>query len=145
MAKGYPDFYGFSVFSKIGPVIDDTVAPLAVPTDVLTTIHNITGKGQIMGGHLRGADALDDVTTRLVLTIDGDTAIDQTIFRLYYAFAYYQDCGPIYITGINTRTHMIAIAFSRGITFEQSYHFQLFHSEGFARNIYSSIFYTRIL
>ena len=145
MAKGYPDFYGFSVFPKIGPVVDDTVAPLAVPTDVLTTVHNVVGKGEIVGGHLRFMGGVDYITTRLVLIIDGNTAIDQLAYRLWYAYADQPDCGPLFITSINVVTHMLSIAFTRGITFEQSFEVQVFHSEGFNRDVYSSVFYTRIL
>ena len=59
MAKGYPDFYGFSIFPRYGAVMSDQVVALNVADDDRVELHALIGKGRITGGVLRILGALD--------------------------------------------------------------------------------------
>ena len=50
MAKGYPDFYGFSIFPRHGPTYQDLLWNHAVGAGDTDTIHEITSKGRCVGG-----------------------------------------------------------------------------------------------
>ena len=145
MAKGYPDFYGMQTFPKHGPVTDSTVDPLVVASDGDVTIHNIAGKGVIKGGFLRCGGELDGWSTDFILTVDGSTITAITGLQLWGAEVFSADCGAFYLVDYNDPLRVIGLAFSPGITFDSQFLFQIHHREGANRNIYSTLYYTRIL
>ena len=145
MAKGNPDIYGYPQYPKIGPVVDDTVVGFNIPSGVLTTVHNIAGKGVILGGNLSHVLTMDSSVTELVLTIDGAVAMTQSPDLMWRAGARSAESGPIFLTYFNLHFERFSLAFSRGITFEQSYVFQILQTDGLNRDVWSSVFYTRIL
>ena len=71
MARGYPDFFGQSIFPKYGTPIH-VLKPGTVVLDGATEIvFNIIGKGRTYGGWIRwlGVDSVFRAT-RLIVTID---------------------------------------------------------------------------
>ena len=52
MAKGYPDFYGCSIFPRHGPTYQDEQFNFTVEDGDTETIHDLGGKGRIIGGRL---------------------------------------------------------------------------------------------
>jgi len=52
MARGYPDFFGFSVFPQYGPFQVQVAAGVNCPNGATTQVITIAGKGATYGGYL---------------------------------------------------------------------------------------------
>ena len=142
MAKGYPDFFGYPQFPSIGPVVVDYFVSAAVVSGVVTTIHSITTKGQILGGFCRPLGDYTGWPFELTLSIDGETAISFQPSDLYGGRVYDSKIAPIYLIDYADGGVNFTFGFSPGITFVNSYLFTLEHNEGANRTVQSWLYYT---
>jgi len=81
MARGYPDFFGQSIFPKYGLPVHELKPVAVVAAGDTEIIFNVVGKGRTYGGWIRWYGT-DDVfrTTKLIVTID---AVVQTFLTPY--------------------------------------------------------------
>ena len=70
MAKGYPDFFGFSMFPWYGGIIRSAFATTC-PADTVTPIHAIVSKGSIVGGYLQLTGVADITDILIYAWVDG--------------------------------------------------------------------------
>lgn len=72
MAKGFPDYFGQSVWPKYGVVINDNIAGLWINVPGTWIITARLGQGVLSHFELRAAGAVDLVNIELVFTLDGE-------------------------------------------------------------------------
>ena len=145
MAKGYPDFYGFSVFPKWGPVVLDLVDVVICIPGVTTTIHEVAGKGVITGGFCTPIGDFIAAPPVLTLSIDNEPPMLITVLNLWVSEVFSPSVGPIYLSDYRMDGTTMGFCFSPGVTFDESYTFTFLHNEVGNKNVHSLLFYTRIL
>ena len=70
MAKGYPDFFGFSMFPYHGTSFIDSALHVVSPGDIDTLV-SLDFKGIVTGGHLHIQVVASDQLYQVNLTVDG--------------------------------------------------------------------------
>jgi len=91
MARGYPDFFGFSIFPSFGVPTEEVPGPIVIANGDRETIFQSVGKGKSYGGELwwdGNADCLDTVT--LYITMDGVSFAYETV-GVHLAYGFYVD------------------------------------------------------
>lgn len=86
MAKGYPDFFGQSIFLKYGPFKTEW-AEVTVDNVSTADIVSIETKGTIQGGYLFTNDADAGKEDSVILEIDG-IEIVKTAFQYLFLYGY---------------------------------------------------------
>jgi len=88
MARGYPDFFGFSVFPSFGIPTEEDSGFVVIPSGGVPLLIDITGKGRSYGGELF-FDGNEDARKVVmpIVTIDGVIFNDfNTDANLQYAW-----------------------------------------------------------
>ena len=73
MAKGYPDFFGFSIFSQYGSFQMGEYLLAASLANSTTTIFNLEGKGKVYSARLHSNIAVDPSNLAVQVIVDGIT------------------------------------------------------------------------
>ena len=145
MAKGYPDFYGQQTFPKHGPIVNHKFGPANVLGGARVELHNIPGKGLILGGYLHTAVGIDLWQTEGYLTVDGTTLTSLIAEEMLWNKLFSSDAAPFYLTNYDEIAEQADFAFSPGLTFESDFIFEIAHGIVAGIFITSEIYYTRIL
>ena len=78
MARGYPDFFGFSIFPQFGTLTEEDSGLFAIVTGNTQTLFTITQKGKSYGGILRYNGQGDvHLKTQAIVIVDGVTISDE--------------------------------------------------------------------
>jgi len=73
MARGYPDFFGFSIFPQYGTFSLDEALGQVCASGATTEITEVLGKGVTYGGYLHlSFDAEDKETVGVIIEIDSN-------------------------------------------------------------------------
>ena len=72
MARGYPDFFGFSVFPQYGPFTEEHGAPVDILAGNTRDFFELTAKGVIYDGYHRIYSCADPSNILINVTVDGD-------------------------------------------------------------------------
>jgi len=72
MAKGYPDFFGYSIFPQYGApkIYEGSIA--AQPANTWDDLVVINAKGRILSGYFGAYTVGDEANARFKLTVDAD-------------------------------------------------------------------------
>jgi len=120
MPRGYPDYFGQSIFPKYGTItIDDQV--VNCPQGVVTTIHNIEGKGRIYGGAFATGAGTPDTTDELQIIIDGITLFNITMYDFWDIFSPVEDHLPMRFLYYDTGSPKFRLAYIKDFTYEKSF------------------------
>lgn len=83
MARGYPDFFGFSIFPFYGVLYRTPVAAIGPILNVETDLVEITGKGILTAGQITGVDVAINANPWLAIYVDGGEVFATTMEGLY--------------------------------------------------------------
>lgn len=121
MAKGYPDFFGFSVFMQYGSFQRKAEDLNLVEDGDTETVLTISGKGKIYFGQLTlsGIDSPDLVTP--IITIDGSVFSLGTLFYLHSLGDMKGSAFPVSVFVYDAVYNVYALSMEGGITFVDSF------------------------
>lgn len=120
MPRGYPDYFGMSIFPKYGLNSQETGVKACAPG--YTTLFTVSGKGRSSGGTIIIYDDDFSVSDQLLIDIDGNNIMIQMISKLYEYNLTDDDCDFIRLKTYKTSTiKTIVMTFVKGITFDQSF------------------------
>ena len=144
MARGYPDFFGYSVFPTWGPAnmqdhLVDTVNPFNIET-----VYELTQKGTIYGGWLRMYDSLAGGGSFIRCTIDGVLLSRRTPEQMLLYTLTYDESMPFFVTLHDIPGQNWIIQFSRGVNFGYQYKLELEHVGLGAIDIEGKLFYAYV-
>jgi len=72
MARGYPDFFGFSIFPSFGIPTEEDSGGVAVVSGTSPILVNIAGKGRSYGGEIWYSGNQNAIRlTQVIVTLDG--------------------------------------------------------------------------
>ena len=143
MAKGYPDFYGFSIFPRYGAIMVDQQIALVVPNLATTTIHELTGKGRIAGGSFRIRWCTDWSLAWPIVTIDGNVLTHATgITSLLNTFGQGCEGFPVALKHYSGDGATVSFDYVKDYVFNNSYKVEFYNFSGLAGSVHSYLNYT---
>lgn len=92
MARGYPDFFGYSVFPGPGTGASSGGGVTAVAAGATETLIELNLKGSVFGGHLYGDDLGPNGLYNIRVIVDGIT-IDDCWLNNMYLLGEHHDTG----------------------------------------------------
>ena len=144
MAKGYPDFFGFSMFPFYGSLLDDmSIGVLSAgETDDVTSI---SGKNHIFGGYARLFNVADPTDLNIKIITDSVTIQDFS----YQALLGAQESNKPYAAGVVTlasyEAALIVIRFLGGFTVEDEYIIRMKNNGAYSMNGAGELYYSPIV
>jgi len=134
MARGYPDFFGQSIFLKYGQMQHVNITAVNCPAGETTDIVSITGKGKTYSGWAYasvGVACLDSV--KILAVIDGSIYEVCNHFECDYVYNATRITNAlIQQTYYSAGDGYVAYAFAKDWTFEQSLKIQIENDCGVA-------------
>jgi len=121
MAKGYPDFFGYSVFPQFGIYQVEEKGATVIPAGDSVTVFDVEGKGTIYGGYMFfGKTDITGLIT-LSLTIDGFTVILPSIKTMLEAGWIGGLDLPFIVTEVNDAIPSYTVIVQANITFAEQF------------------------
>ncbi|MBD3390735.1 MAG: hypothetical protein GF410_01855 [Chitinivibrionales bacterium] len=149
MAKGYPDWFGYSLFPKYGTVTTisvDNVVPVADWTEIVA----LTGKGQIFGGALdiTNLNTNRNAAAEIRVQLDGTTILNTDLRSFYRRWKVFKHrMFPVFFVYLDGREYETIMQIDHDWTYELSYRIDMINNNPFAGaiNVYGRLFYYRVV
>lgn len=148
MARGYPDFFGMSVFPQYGPFQVDAAIAVNCPDSAITQVIALAGKGVTYGGYLQLIIAqLVKNQMSVIVTLDGNAFTqdipgpgatylnDRQFNRFLRLFEYSWD-------GTNG---IVAYEIAEGFTFNATLVIEVSNNNGIALAAQSNIWWAQVV
>jgi len=145
MPRGYPDYFGQSIFPKYGGFKTYQHSELNLSSVNYTTIVNVTAKGKIYDGYLCFVGTAMDVFAKLKVTIDGAVTQETTLDFLLNRFWSFSNRGILNIIAWNDEDEYYYVQVGKDITFEQSYKIEAKGTNDNSLNCTSVIYYAQVV
>ena len=116
MARGYPDFFGMSIFPTYGELdLDTGDYPIVAPA--AGTVHNLAFKGVLAGGWDYAFPVSADLTNYgMIITVDGNAIVNINLAELISRHDT-RSCWPCHALAWDADTLILAIGWSREYNF----------------------------
>ncbi len=147
MSKGYPDFFGYSIFPNYGNFQLTDSGAVIIPADSWGTIFNISAKGKIYSGYVGIQDlGLADTATIIArLTVDGDVMFSRSLDDLLnHGFVGDLDI-PFSLTYYSKVNNFFVVTFPLDITFANSYKLEYFTDASAQIFVHGYLNWSRVL
>jgi len=145
MAKGYPDFFGFSTYPWYGAITRDYAERPNLATGAEHSIHAIAAKGVCLGGQfsvvLLNLNP-DGVSPRLY--VDGNLIFDEDLEEMFALNLTNNLDAPVYLMRYSSDLRNMALSISTNMNFNTSFALNVENLSGGNVTIYSSLYYTII-
>ena len=121
MPRGYPDYFGQSIFPKYGSLKVATGSGISLPNGVEKTVVSISGKGQVYSGFMSISGTVSPVNTSCRVYVDNNLIFAQTIKNMLDHGFTLPDTTLLYVREYNTTNNYALIVVMKGITFEVNF------------------------
>lgn len=128
MGKGYPDFFGYSIFPQFGAFQLTESGAVVVAADSYGTIFDISAKGVVYSGYVATQTlGLADTSSIFArLTVDGQEMYSRVLDdQLAYGFTAEIDI-PFVLVDYNRATNLYVFVIQQDITFSQSFKLEMY-------------------
>ena len=142
MAKGYPDYFGYSTFMQYGPLLSDEQTMVLVPNTTWTTITQINAKGMTKGGYFDPQGEYAGVWPSVRITIDNAVPFEINVHQMWGSQAFSGDILPVFLTQWTYDGLYMDCGIASGITFQNTFLLEFYQSEGANRFVNSFLYYT---
>jgi hypothetical protein len=121
MARGYPDFFGYSIFPWFGVNHSQEVLTALILSGVIADVFNLPYKGVIKGGFLEFSlgDGAGFVT--LSLSVDGDTVFAFTLEYMRNKALVQSGSHLVFLKKYDPDALLFTVGFTPDISFGQEY------------------------
>ena len=142
MAKGYPDFYGFSIWPKYGAVMTDNVIGGVAVDGADTLVHLLVGKGRITGGVFRLRWCADWRFVWPIITVDGNILTPEIGVPGFITW-YGADCSgyPVNLKSYTGPLGSCSWDYVKDYVFNDSFQVIIHNNSGIAGDIHSYLNY----
>ena len=146
MAKGYPDFFGFSSFPWYGSTQLSYVSELNIANLATQELSNISGKGVLLNGNIRirSAELKPDLID-LSLYIDNVMIFSKDLYWIFYRNFTSNLDAPIYVTFYSDYAKEYWFSVSTNMNYQDGVKLEVTNLSGGLIDAFSWIYYTRIL
>lgn len=142
MPRGYPDFFGFSVFPFWGSPLLATFADAAIGAGVRVPMHALNLKGQIAGGFLRITNTADFNNTYLHIVVDGVRVFYLNLHTLFYRLQN-PNSWPLVFTCVYMPEQEYYLGYIKGFPFGNTFQIDITGPPGGCR-AYSELTYFHV-
>ena len=144
MAKGYPDFFGHSVFPQLGSFINESEGPDVIANGDTHDVFSISGKGCVYDGYHRIYLCTDFSLTSVRLTIDG-VASQWAALDTLLEYRFTQEGEYIYtLQQYCPEDQQAIIAIRDEITFATDFKSEIRNLTGFNISAVSVFYYAKV-
>lgn len=116
MAKGYPDYFGQSIWPKYGTPTFTTISQAGIG-NTETTILEITSQGVLRIAHFYGDQADENGSSFLRLYIDGTSVWYASLAQMLTIYGAPQKGMPFILTSMNYVTGIWAVVLDQDVPF----------------------------
>jgi len=145
MARGYPDFFGYSVFPYYGDLLEQDPMVAAVLAGDTETIFSLTHKGVVLGGYLYIDDSINWLWINLRLTVDSSELISFSIESFLGINLISCPGVPINILALDMEAKGAILAFTPQISFSTEYKVEIINASVDDLVIGGGLIYTKIV
>ena len=146
MAKGYPDFYGFSIFPKYGSVMIDDFPSAAVGPGATVAIHEVFGNGRIYGGHLYCTAFADWSDIYVRVFIDGvQMNVNNSVSQMFAQYGHVDVEWPLQLVNYRGDGGHAVFAAEKDYTFTDTYLIEIENTSAGNLWVYSRLHYSLIV
>ena len=140
MARGYPDFFGVSVFPFYGAPQLDQFIDVGVPAAGTVTLHALTIKGQIAGGYMRVTTAHDLANYYLSVYFDGVRVFYLNLYTVMYHL-HMSDSWPLRFTQANYEDDWFTLGYVKGYPWGNAFRVDFQNASGAGVRVLSDLTY----
>jgi len=144
MARGYPDYFGYSVFPYYGDLLVQEQLAGGVLAANTETIFELAHKGVIMGGELYIVGAVDPVNAEINITIDGSGVLSRFIVDLYNNNYSENNSYLLNLTRLTYGFSAASLQFGKEISFSTQFLLEVTATALGNLEIYGRLLYTAI-
>jgi len=146
MARGYPDFFGYSTFLKYGILTFDTYVNAAVANLETVTPFNFNMKGKLYSALFRiTLPTWLPVGAEIGLSIDGGATDYWPLETIWLQHAVKEKDNWIHIIVWNVELKRVFCACSQELTFDSNLSIYFHNTTGAACSIYGRMYVARII
>ncbi len=144
MAKGYPDFFGFSTFPQFGIFTQSTDKDISIPHGDDISLLTINGKGRLYGGWIE-AESLKSVETVIIqILVDGAVIWTPFVSKNLLSNWLPQTPQPLVITRWDRKAEIVVYAIAMEISFANSIELLVQNLAGVAISVEAAIFWAKV-
>ena len=145
MAKGYPDYFGFSFFPTYGSITRLNTGSVVFQPGESKYIIDLTFHGLIMGGYLRFYNVANPNYVRLTIYRDNSPAIVKMLHEFYsYGFTNYCD-EILYLRVYRVSEGQYVLCYDRNYPIEEKFRLRIQEASGLGTiTVQSELSYTII-
>lgn len=148
MARGYPDFFGMSVFPQYGPFQVESATGINCPNAATTQVIALAGKGVTYGGYLHLNLAQQSKNQMAVdITLDGNT-FTQDIpgpGAIYYNDRQFLRFLRLFEYSWDGTTGIVAYEIAEAFTFNATLVIELTNNNGVAVTAQANIWWAKVV
>lgn len=145
MSKGYPDFFGYSIFPQFGVYQIEHKVGFNIPADSWGTVFEISAKGKVYGGSI--GMTTTDKTNVIVprLTIDGYSTIYPSIhLMLRYGMTKVFDM-PFILSEYDPEQMYYTLMIQADMTFASEFKVEIYASAIAAVTAFGDLFWAKLV
>ena len=145
MNRGYPDYFGFSMFPYFGEVlVQDQLLPLPLGPG-LFRIYELNHKGVILGGKFYLGTPVWPSPVEIIITIDGAVVLQERVLDMIEWGPFSVGSSPLNVTVYNQEDSYTVHEFTREISFGQTFAVDLTIAGVNAITVLGKLVYTLIV
>jgi hypothetical protein len=128
MAKGYPDYFGQSVWPKYGPLQFQGILSPDVLAGATTTLFSIAAQSIGRHGRMRLINVTNPTKVSMQLTVDGTLVLNYTLTYLFSVFGHGGAGDPIVVLNYDVIGQTFDIEFGVGLAIGQGMALAVFNN-----------------
>jgi len=116
MPRGYPDYFGQSIFPKYGELIRINTTKIMAGSEVWT-VFDIDSKGVLYFLHIESKNVAGYDNLDIELTIDGSVFYNESVTDMYLYQNLFMCSHPLAMVYNNEASHYLAIGLTKEVPF----------------------------
>jgi hypothetical protein len=117
MARGYPDYFGFSSFPTRGIYAERKYGPALIAGGGFTNVHAIIAKGSVTGGFIYGIGSIDWPNLKFLFKVDSDAPVTFSLADLLAWRVFSPDSMCVFFARMDSDTTEFSLGISTKIDF----------------------------
>lgn len=130
MSKGYPDFFGYSMFPAYGKMSQDNLPITGITTGDTLEAFNFNNKAVIQGGYIGIDGSTNSPFIKIRITIDGSSVFYSGLNIMFAYQLLKSESSLCYLLNYSPAYEQYAIGFKEQITVESDYKVEIVNTSG---------------
>jgi len=145
MAKGFPDYFGQSIWPKYGTMLTDDELVAGVAPGATATILYVTGQGQLRNASLFINGMGNPASIYILITVDGVLVYANPLYTIMYYFGDTPSDVIAQCTLYDIVAGIYSIVINREIPFVSSFKVEILNNSILALTDFAEIYYYHVV